>query len=174
MVEGKWYRVTDPLNPLCGCDVKLGGNGITNVQMKDGVTQEVEHYNRVIALRRVDVFVGDRPFQLVAPEGEHLGVMVDMRHVEISPLQDETVETGTDRPHGLCLDESEMTRKDGLTIRIARYEKATQIALEDGEGNLLATRTEIASFRDTWERQILAMWETGQEQDDIVYALENN
>lgn len=170
MVEGKWYRVTDPLNPLYGCDVT---GFVTECAFgpDDGLA--------VTAMRRVDIFVGDRPFQLVAKKGENLGIIVSGDCIDESPLQDETVEAAYDRPHGLCLDESEMTRKDGMTIRVARYENATQIALEDAEGELLATQTlwsggptgpEMVSI---WEKKIVDMWERGDDQDDIVYALEH-
>jgi hypothetical protein len=128
----------------------------------------------VIALRRVDVFVGDRPFQLVAREGEDLGIAVRTDQLDESPLQDETIETGTDRPHGLCIDESEMSRDDGSTLRIARYERATQIAVEDSNGDLLATRTETADYRDVWEREITRLFETGVDVDEIAYALQES
>lgn len=163
MVEkAKWYRVIDPLNPLYGCDVE-GAESLS-----------AEGWLRVQAMRRVDIFVGDRPFQLVAPEKGCLGVLIDMDHLEASPIQDEVVETGTDRPHGLCLDESEMTRQDGVTLRIARYERATQIALEDSEGELLATATESGEARNAWETAIIDMFERGDDQDDIQFALRNS
>lgn len=159
--EKKWYRVIDPLNPLCGCDVM-----IAELTKQPG-------FFAVTALRRLDIFVGDRPFQLVAKEGEQLGVMVNFDHLQESPLQNEIVETGTDRPHGRCLDESEMTRKDGVTLRIARYERATQIAVEDPDDGLLTTRTETSDFRDLWERTIVNVFERGDDVEDIVYALEH-
>ncbi len=74
----KWFRVTDPLNPLCGCDVRIQDFG-SFTEAKDWWTVE--------AMRRVDVFIGDRPFQLIAREGENLGLMVDARHLVESPLQ---------------------------------------------------------------------------------------
>lgn len=164
MEEEKWFRVTDPLSPLYGCDVR-GWRSQAVFGADDALV--------VTALRRVDVFVGDRPFQLIAPEGEDLGVAVRTEQLQESPLQDETVETGTDRPHGLCLDESEMTRSDGSTLRIARYERATQIAVEDTNGDLLSTRTETADVRALWEQTIVDMFERGDDIDDIAYALEH-
>jgi hypothetical protein len=165
MEEEKWFRVTDPLSPLYGCDVR-GWRSQAVFGADDALV--------VIALRRVDVFVGDRPFQLVAREGEDLGIAVRADQLDESPLQDETIETGTDRPHGLCIDESEMSRNDGSTLRIARYERATQIAVEDNNGDLLATRTETADYRDVWEQGIIRLFETGVDVDEIAYALQEN
>lgn len=162
MDEKKWYRVIDPLNPLYGCDV----SGVEALS--------VEGWLNLTAMRRVDVFVGDRPFQLIAKSGEYLGVLIDCDHLALAPIQDVTMVTGTDRPHGLCLDESEMVRKDGVTLRVARYERATQIAVEDAEENLLGTSTETGDFKDEWERQIIALFESGAEPEDIAYALEEN
>ncbi len=167
MVEkAKWYRVIDPLNPLYGCDVK----GVESFS--------AEGWLVVGAMRRVDVFVGDRPFQLVDPNG-CLGVLVDIDHLSLSPIQDEVMETATDRPYGLCLNESEMTRGDGVTLRVARYENSTQIAVSGGDGKLLATQT-IWTGGPTgqqtskwWEEKIVSMFEHGDDQDDIAYALRN-
>lgn len=167
---GKWFRVIDPLSPLYGCDIRLG-LGLARVNPDDF---SVKSFGVVVAMRRVDVFVGDRPFQLIAKEGEDLGLMIDKSQLEDSPLQDETVETGTDRPHGLCIDESEMTRGDGVTLRVARYERAVQIAVEDSEGELRATNTAVGGTRDVWEKVIVDMFEAGADVDDITYALENN
>jgi len=168
-MEKKWYRVVDPINPLFGCDV----TGLIDEDSLPG-------YLQVTAMRRVDIFVGDRPFQLVAQEGEGLGVMVDVDHLADSLLQDETVELTTERPYGRCIDESEMTRKDGVTLHIARYESSTQIAVSDADGELLGTNTlwsggptgpEIVGL---WEQRIVSMFERGDDQDDIAYALRNN
>lgn len=158
----KWYRVNDPLSPLCGCDV----TGIEAISW--------EGWLSITALRRVDVFVGDRPFQLVAKEGEHLGLLIDTAQLVDSPFQDDVMVVGRDRPHGICLDESEMTRADGVTLRVARYERATQIALEDPDDCLLATKTETGDFKDVWETQIIARFELGDDQDDLVYMLRSN
>lgn len=168
-MEKKWYRVIDPINPLFGCDVT-------------GLIDEDTHpgYLQVTAMRRVDIFVGDRPFQLVGNDYEGLGIMIDTDHLGESLLQDETVELTTERPFGRCIDESEMTRKDGVTLRIARYETHVQIALSDSEGSLLGTQT-LWSGGPTgpmvvkhWEEKIVSMFERGDDQDDIVYALRNS
>lgn len=159
-----WYRVTDPLNPLYGCDVYVVGtaSGVLSGPMAV-----------ISKMRRVDIFVGDRPFQLVAPPDEVLGVMVRVGDLEVSPLQDEKVETGTDRPHGLCIDESEMTRGDGLTLRIARYELATQIAVQDPNDGLLVSRTETSELRNYWEDLVVKAFERGDDVEDIVYRVGN-
>ena len=159
-----WYRVVDPLNPLCGCDVRVPRVFIEN-DLKMAV---------VDAVRRVDIFVGDRPFQLFAPEGQSLGVWVNVKHLAASPIQDEVVETGADRPYGICIDESEMTRADGVTLRVARYERATQVARENADGQLLSTATKTDELRNFWEELIVNMFSRGDDQDDITYALRNN
>ncbi len=164
MAEMKWYRVTDPLNPLCGCDVR------------GWVSEAVfgpDNALAIVALRRVDVFVGDRPYQLVAPEGETLGVAVMMEHLVDSPFQDDVMEVGDDRPFGLCLNESEMTRPDGCTLFVVQYERATQIALRVN-GKLLATKTDTSNMKEVWETQIIARFELGDDQDDMVYMLRSN
>ncbi len=162
----KWYRVNDPLSPLYGSDVRLGEVVL--------LAQGGVRWQRIEALRRVDMFIGDRPFQLFAKAGEDLGLMINVEYLVESPIQGEVMEVGDDRPHGLCLDESEMTRNDGVTLRVARYERAIQIALEDSEGNLLATATETGEGFGFWEEEIIKMFARGDDQDDITYALRNN
>lgn len=170
MEEKKWYRVIDPLSPLYGCDV-LTESSLTAVNHKDFTTRK---FLMVKALRRVDVFVGDRPFQLIAKDGDDLGLMVDRAVLEDSPIQDETVETGTDRPHGICLDESEMTRVDGHKLKIVKYEKAIQIALLDHNGKLLATNTDSSDGKAYWEDSLVRLFVSGADPDDIVYTLRNS
>jgi hypothetical protein len=165
MGEVVWFRVIDPLSPLYGCDVKLADSSAV------AVDRGAEIWWKVIAMRRVDIFVGDRPFQLIAPPGESLGICIDPDQLEPSPLQDETVELQTDRPNGLCLDESEMTRGDGHTLRIARYERATQVALDDGQGTLLGTRTFYGMPDDTGDERVLSMFEQNCDPDEIVAML---
>lgn len=168
MSEKKWYRVSDTLNPLHGCDVT---GREKNVGHSDGTMTEMFV---ITALRRVDIFVGDRPFQLVAKDGEYLGLLVDKAHLVDSPFQDEIMEVGDDRPFGICLDESEMTREDGVMLRVARYEKAVQIALSGADGKLRATNTQTDDLRYAWEQLIVGMFERNDDEDDIAYALRNN
>ncbi len=173
VAEKKWYRVIDPLNPLFGCDVLLSGRAVWNIEW--AFDEDVKFY-QVIAMRRVDVFVGDRPFQLVAKEGEDLGLMISSCCIASSPIQDETVELTTDRPYGLCIDESEMTRRDGYTLRVARYEQATQVALSDPQEELLATKTFAAmpgreGIGYTPDETVIAMFECGNDPDEIVAIL---
>ena len=170
---GKWFRVIDPLSPLYGCDVRVAPDGLSLVKPDDFSTRS---FATIQALRRVDVFVGDRPFQLVAKDGEDLGLMIERSQLETSPLQNETVETGTDRPHGLCIDESEMTRADGVTLHVVNYERATQIALRDANNQVLASDTIAGDLdlRFIWETTVLSMFERGDDQDDLIYVLRNN
>lgn len=158
----KWFRVTDPLSPLFGCDVdgylldKAFGNG------RDGFV--------VTGLRRVDIFMGDRPFQLVAKDDEDLGIMVDAAMLKESAIQDDIVELVTDRPFGIAIDEGEMTRDDGLTLSIARFERAVQIAMQGPDGDLIASKTFVGD-PEFVGAEILEMFEDGADQDDIVFAL---
>jgi hypothetical protein len=165
MEDMKWYRVTDPLSPLYGSDVR--GREIYSESYPDVMC--------VQAMRRLDLLVGNRPFQLVAAEGDDLGIWIRLTHLQESPIQDDIVETTTDRPFGLCLNESEMTRTDGVTLRIARYEGATQIAVEDLTQGILrsATDTSHPDILEEWEKTIIGMFERGDDAADIAYTLEN-
>lgn len=119
----KWYRVIDPLSPLYGCDV-------TGYDAADGAYEiPKETYLNLTGMRRVDIFVGDRPFQLMAPKNENLGLMVLFQQLEKSPLQDEIVELATDLPYGEFLEEVELSRKDDCTLHLVAYENLYQIAL---------------------------------------------
>lgn len=160
---GNWYRVVDPLNPLYGCDVS-GDRAAWDDETDETLMISVKK------MRRVDVFVGDRPFQLIAKEGESLGLWIDVKHLEDSPLQDDVVELDTTRPYGLCLDEAEMTRRDGVTLRIARYENAVQIAIEDADDCLMATRT-LGDAERKVENHLINLWTDGADLDDLVTAL---
>ena len=148
----KWWRVVDPLNPLCGCDVK-GWDSEAVFGPDDALA--------VTALRRLDVLVGDRPFQLVAAEGEHLGVAVLREHLEPSPVQDDRIEIGYDNPHGRCLSEVSIPGPDGDELRVARYERAIQVAYGEMEGELYATATIRGSDRDTRLSNVIAAFSDG-------------
>ncbi len=159
MSARKWFRVVDPLSPLFGCDVTVIGSTLKG-------------FKHVMSMRRMDIFVGDRPFQLIAPEGESLGILIKESHLEESPLQVDVIEIGSSRPFGICLDESEMQRGDDLVLHIVNYEQATQIALKDGDGGeLLATQT----FTDkSVADAVLKMFERGDDRDDITFMLKRN
>lgn len=167
---GKWYRVIDPLNPLYGADVMTGG--YTDVIEGDD-DREVRYYD-VEALRRMDMFFGDRPFQLVAKKGSNLGLMIHEDAIVESPMQSDVVVTGTDRPHGICLNESDMKRKDGCSLQIVKYERATQIALRDGNDKFVATSTHSDEFRDEWENAVIGVFASNVDSDEVVYVLRNN
>ncbi len=114
MSEARWYRVTDPLSPLCGCDVR---------------GREHLDYFLIDAVRRIDIFVGDRPFQRVAPTGQDLGLMIRSIQLIESPLQDDIVELATDTPYGKFVWENEFTRPDGASLHVVEFERKRQIAL---------------------------------------------
>lgn len=158
MEETKWYRVIDPLNPLFGCDVRVRNDRA--VVAKSGA----KLYWEISAMRRVDIFVGDRPFQLIAPEGESLGLWIDPAHLQDSPLQDDVVELATDLPYGECLDEMEYERGDGLRIHLVTYEHACQVALLK-DGQLLKTlKTSGLAIPNAVQK----MFEEGRPADEIV------
>lgn len=163
--ENKWWRVIDPLNPLYGCDVS--GRRVA----WDDETDETLMIS-VRRMRRVDVFVGDRPFQLVAKEGESLGLWIDVTHLEESPMQGD-VEIGHDKPYGTCLDESDLTRGDGCMLRIVRYEKAQQVALDSPSGQLLANKTfGTADGSDSpGLRSLINKFSDEADVEDLVYDL---
>ena len=137
MSDLSWYRVVDPLSPLHGCDVH---------GLDDGELLEI------CALRRVDVFVGDRPYQLIAPEGQTLGLLIVRDQLEPSPIQDEVVELATDLPYGTFLEEIEHYRDGGECLHLVAYERAFQVALRspadtlDAPGHVVISRT---TFCDT-------------------------
>lgn len=138
--EKKWYRVVDPISPLYGCDVH--GCKHSLMLMRDRLV--------IDAMRRVDMFIGDRPFQLVAPPGEDLGLLIKFDQLNESPLQDEIIELTTTRPFGLCLSESEVQRADGYMMRMAQYERLSQVAIEAENGDLVATATCSQKLADVW------------------------
>jgi hypothetical protein len=154
--EVKWFRVVDPLSPLFGSDVRCAS--------------EEDGWMLIDGLRRVDIFMGDRPFQLLAPEGEDLGLRIDSDCLRESHVQDDVVELVTDRPFGISIDEGEMTRDDGLTLTIARFERAVQVALKAGDDELLATKTFVGD-PEFAGADILEMFERGDDVDDITFAL---
>ncbi len=159
MGEVKWYRVIDPLSPLYGCDVR-GYSAECVFGPDDGLV--------IKAMRRVDIFVGDRPFQLIAPQGETLGLVIDSRQLEPSPLQDETVELATDLPYGEFLEEVEDERGDRLRLHSVAYENAYQVALTSPEG-VIVTRT-IQNLNDELI-EIREMFARGDDVDDIKFKI---
>lgn len=152
-----WYRVVDPVNPLCGCDVRI-----------DDAVKDDAVYHEVVALRRVDVLVGDRPFQLRAPDGQGLGVCVAGSHLEESPIQDDVVEIAYDSPYGKCLDELSIPGPDGDQLQIARYERAIQAAYGEQDGELYATCTIRGDRREERLNEIVAAFvDRSKDVDDL-------
>lgn len=131
MAEKKWMRVSDPISPLDGCDVL-----VTDEQVG-------EHpWRMVYGLRRIDVFVGNRPFQLIAEDKGNIGVMVNPLTLTDSPLGDDVVEMSTTTPHGKFVSE-DLYRgpEDGPSMMVVRFSRAYQVALLDVESRLMATNT---------------------------------
>lgn len=116
----KWYRVIDPLSPLYGCDVR--GN-------YRNATFGPEHGLIIDGLRRIDILIGDRPFQLMAPAGEDIGLIIRLSNLELSPLQDDVIELATDSPYGNCVSDVQISREDRAVLHVVSYERAYQVAL---------------------------------------------
>lgn len=163
MSEVKWFRVIDPLSPLYGCDVR----GYDAHESPFDIPKET--FLTLTALRRVDVFVGDRPFQLIAPEKENLGLLVLFQQLEPSPLQDDIVELSTDLPYGEFLEEVEDARGDGAKLHCVAYEQVYQIALLH-QDRLLVSR--IIRNDDDEIVRIRRAFERGDDIDDIKYMIE--
>lgn len=140
MSNVKWWRVIDPLNPLCGCDVTLAPTEHGIVKFEDPDNDNTL-YGAVTGLRRMDILMGDRPFQLIRKDGQDIGVLVRLGHLEVSPIQDDVVEIAYDLPNGKCLDEDVLSDGGDAELRIAKYENATQVAFGQPEGELYATCT---------------------------------
>ncbi len=155
----KWHRVTDPLSPLFGCDVKC-----FMVRVPHG-------YASIVALRRVDIFVGDRPFQLVAPPGETLGLMIDEIQLGDCQLQDETFELATDTPYGKFVNEEENYRDDGCSINVAWFTNATQVAIKNIDGQVVATRTFRNDSHISDANNILVSFVANDEIDDLKFTM---
>lgn len=129
----EWFRVSDPLSPLHGCDVRLGPE--TYSRPSGPVFQPV------VAARRVDVFQGDRPYQRVAPAGQDLGIMVSVDSLRASPIQEDVIELATDRPYGDLIEEYQLDRSDGIALRVVVFTEAIQAALSDEDGSLVRSLT---------------------------------
>lgn len=157
-----WYRVNDALNPLCGADVLTGDVG----HIEGGHRRFYE----VLAVRRVDVFVGDRPYQLVAPQGQSLGIMVAGDNLTESPIQDEIVEIATDRPYGAVVEERDHDRSDSLKLRAVEYELMGQVALDDTDaGVVLASATVSLEALSLIEEAFRA----GSDPDEVQFIIAN-
>lgn len=155
MSSVKWWRVVDPLNPLSGCDVKI-----------DELSIDRSGMHVVRALRRLDLLVGDRTYQLVNPgdDPSGIGIAVDKAHLQPSPVQDDVVEIEYDRPFGKCLSEDVIGAPsfayDGAELRVAKYENAIQVAYGEREGELYATCTLRGDDRDERFKDLLDMYKS--------------
>ena len=168
--DDKWYRVTERMSPLCGCDV-LGEIALDEFGEQLG-------FLLICKLRRVDVFVGDRPFQLVASPNESLGLLIDYSHLDESPLQEDIIEMSVSSPYGKCLNEDEYTRPDGLILRVVTYSKAVQVALEDPGSGLIAAETFIDNNINPRPLnraiEIHKQFESNVDSDEIVGIMRRN
>lgn len=159
MEQNVWYRVINRFSPLYGCDVF----GYT-------VNVNSSEFLLVRKLRKIDVVVGDRPLQLVSAPEEDLGILIDMTHVEISPIQDDVVEISSTLPHGKCLDEVELVREDlNAILRCAFYEDASQISLEDNVTGKIFKKTFTGENHGELADNVILSFDTAENTfDDIV------
>lgn len=135
MEEQKWWRVVAPDNILFGADVR------GNVIPADDGCEVATLFVR--AIRRVDMIVGDRPFQ-VQNLGTGIMIEVNMDNLELSPVQDEVVEISRKSPHGEF--QHETTETNGNRhLTIVWYEDAIQIAVTEERGY-----TELTLATNTW------------------------
>lgn len=162
----EWFRVNDPLSPLHGCDVR-GSEAVDE-------NEESLGFLMIEALRRVDIFVGDRPHQLVAPEDGNLGLMIDMNQLIESPIQDDIVELVTDRPFGKCVEEYQLDRADGVALRIARFEGAIQVALDDVGGRLVRSVVFSDVSREVEVEALVSDFRLGLEVDDLLVLMNDD
>jgi hypothetical protein len=130
--EKMWMRVTDPGSPLCGWDL-----------LCEPMDEELYE---ILAARRVDVLLGDRPLQFSPPDG--LGMWIHVSKLEEAPIQgDGPIEIGTDREglYGSHVEtreyrhtgEGEMTHL--LTVEV--FTGAVQAALETEHDAKPVTKT---------------------------------
>jgi len=134
-----WYRVNDPLSPLSGCDVR---GRLANFEEAAWENLSAGSFLIIDAVRRVDVFQGDRPYQRVAADGQNLGLLIAESQLVESPIQDDVVEIATDRPYGAVVEERDHDRSDGLALRVVEYESMAQVALDDtSSGTVLGSAT---------------------------------
>lgn len=139
--ETKWWRVIDPLNPLYGCDVRLSDvDGIYGGKITSPLI-----WWKVVAMRRVDMVVGDRPFQLMAPDGCDLGIAIDPEQLTTSPIQEDVIEFDRGSPYGEFIQErSHRIHDDGPSLTVVRFTRALQAVLIDVDGNCMASNTFFA------------------------------
>lgn len=158
--HGRWYRVQGNIgNPLNGCDV----------QVYDDPSDSAGIPLLVLALRRIDMIIGDRPYQLRDPDG--LGVYIDRYSLVDSPIQDDVVEIATDSPYGKFIDSNIFPLgKDGL-ITMARYERAVQATYNPVDGDP-KNRTYYGAKGelDQIEMSLMKMHEDGQT-EELIYQI---
>ncbi len=161
-VSRKWFRVVDRVSPLCGCDV----TGEAAVDEKG----EPVGFLEIKGLRRVDVLIGDRPYQLRAPDGGNLGILIKMQQLEDSPIQDEVIEIAYDSPYGRCIDEWSESEEGVSDIHVVVFEDAIQVALHDGAEHpeLLASCTLRGQGRTEVLERILDAMHLGSGTDSAI------
>lgn len=124
-----WYRVVDRAHPLWGLEVC--GDLNNQEVVLDGSDDALLD---VKSVRRLEVFVGDRPMQISRVRGMWLSMDI----LEESPIQ-EDVQLEVGPPYGKCLEEDSMEigsilRTDGLgtnavKVTVALYERAATVAV---------------------------------------------
>ena len=125
-----WYRVVDPQSPLFGCDVK-GWISEAAIGADDALV--------IQAMRRIDMVVGDRPYQMIASDGENLGLAIRTDQLEVSAVQDDLIEMTRTHPYGEIISEKKLG--DEISLTLVLYGRALQAAYVDGS---------IVVAKNTW------------------------
>jgi hypothetical protein len=132
----QWYRVIDPQSPLFGCEVR---GWISEAAIGADNALVVE------AMRRLDMIVGDRPFQMIAAAGDNLGLAIRADQLEVSAVQEDIVEMSRESPYGKFVDEWRYDNdRSGYELQLVRYEGALQAVLRSEDG-IVAKNTWISS-----------------------------
>lgn len=125
-----WYRLIDRAHPLWGLEV-CGRLVLGNLYRRGtDLLEDEENFEaiEVTAVRRLDVFVGDKVLQVPEVRGMYLSCKL----LERSPVQ-EDVELSFDSPYGKCLVESSRLVEDGrvtfIELNYVIYEQAVTVVL---------------------------------------------
>lgn len=121
-------RVVDPGSPLCGWDL------LCDEVEVEGLPEGISPMLDVLAARRIDVLLGDRPLQYSPPNG--MGMTIDADRVEPCPVQDAVIEVATDA-EGLYGDhlERQSYATNHMNLEIEIFENAVlAVYVHEGEG----------------------------------------
>lgn len=124
-----WKRINDPLSPLFGADVR----GLEIKVEENYYTHNSDKWFLVTHLRRLDLIVGNKPFQLSGGDDGHIGMIISCDFLIDSPVNEDTIEFDSLPPYGKFLGERLEKRLDGLRLESARFENSVQASLFSGD-----------------------------------------